>query len=179
LSYQRNQLWANPVALWQDTVDKSPNRSRPHFQLAFAQTQAGQCQSAVQQYEMVSKLERPDSRLLVDWALAEDCALKTDSAIARLKQAAQMDPSAHVYSLLGMMYGKQGKVQESLEALATGEKLNPNYEMIFVYRGNDYFTLGEYAKAAEEFKRAVAINPLNQGAANGLQLAQKQLRAKQ
>jgi tetratricopeptide (TPR) repeat protein len=78
-----------------------------------------------------------------------------------------------------MMYGKQGKVQESLEALATGEKLNPNYEMIFVYRGNDYFTLGEYAKAAEEFKRAVAINPLNQGAANGLQLAQKQLRAKQ
>jgi tetratricopeptide (TPR) repeat protein len=179
LSYQRNELWANPIALWQDTVDKSPNRSRPHFQLAFAQMQAGQCQSAIQQFEMVSKLERPDSRLLVDWALAEDCALKTDSAIARLKQAAQMDPSAHVYSLLGMMYGKQGKIPESLEALATGEKLDPKYEMIFVYRGNDYFTLGEYAKAADEFKRAVAINPLNQGAANGLQLAQKQLRAKQ
>src|SRR6185295_2614326 len=99
-------------------VDKSPNKSRPHFQLAYAQVQAGQCQAAIQNYERVSKLSPPDNTLLIDWALAEDCALKTEAAINRLKQAAQMSPTAHVYSLIGMMYGKQGRVPESLDALA-------------------------------------------------------------
>jgi tetratricopeptide (TPR) repeat protein len=158
-------------------VNKSPNKSRPHFQLAYAQVQAGQCQSALQHYEMVSKLAPVDQNLLIDWALAEDCALKTDAAIARLKQAAQMQATAHVYSLIGMMYGKQGRVPESLDALALSEKLDPKFEMIYVYRGNDYLNTGNFSGAAQEFKRAIAINPLNQVAINGLALAQKQLRA--
>ena len=177
LSYQRNELWGNPVALWQDAVDKSPNKARPHFQLAFAQMQAGKCQAALQNYEIVSKLQPADQSLLVDWAIAEDCAMKTDSAIGRLKQAAQMIPTAHVYSLIGMMYGKQGRVPESLDALATAEKLDPRFEMIFVYRGNDYLTTGNFSGAAAEFQRAISINPLNQVAIDGLAMANKQLRA--
>ena len=177
LSYQRNELWGNPAALWQDAVNKSPNKARPHFQLAYAQMQAGQCQAAVRNYETVAKLEPADQSLLIDWALAEDCALKTDSAIGRLKQAAQMTPSAHVYSLIGMMYGKQGRVPESLDALAAAEKLDPKYEMTFVYRGNDYLGAGNISGAAAEFQRAITINPLNQVAINGLSMANKQLRA--
>lgn len=177
LSYQRNELWGNPAALWQDAVNKSPNKARSHFQLAYAQMQTGQCQAAMQNYETVAKLEPADQSLLIDWALAEDCALKTDSAIGRLKQAAQMTPTAHVYSLIGMMYGKQGRVPESLDALATAEKLDPKYEMIFVYRGNDYLSTGNFSGAAAEFQRAVSINPLSQVAINGLAMANKQLRA--
>ena len=177
LSYQRNELWANPVGLWQDTVNKSPKKARPYFQLAYAQMQAGQCQTAVQNYEMVAKLEPADQSLLIDWALAEDCALQTSVAIGRLKQAAQMTPSAHVYSLIGMMYGKQGRVPESLDALATAEKLDPRYEMIFVYRGNDYLGIGNFSGAAAEFGHAISINPLNQIAINGLAMANKKLRA--
>ena len=177
LSYQRNELWGNPAALWQDAVNKSPNKARPYFQLAYAQMQAGQCQAAVRNYETVAKLEPADQSLLIDWALAEDCALKSDSAIGRLKQAAQMTPSAHVYSLIGMMYGKQGRVPESLDALAAAEKLDPKYEMTFVYRGNDYLGTGNISGAAAEFQRAITINPLNQVAINGLSMANKQLRA--
>src|ERR1039457_5846165 len=32
----RAAVWANPVSLWEDTVRKSPNKRRAHFQLAFA-----------------------------------------------------------------------------------------------------------------------------------------------
>ncbi len=177
LSYQRNELWASPVSLWQDSANKSPDKARPNFQLAYAQVQAGQCQAAIQNYEKVAKLETPDQSLLVDWALAEDCALKTDSAILRLKQAAQMNPTAHVYSLIGMMYGKKGQIPESLDALTVAEKIDPKYEMIFVYRGNVYYMTGNFTGAAAEFRRALSINPLNQIAANGLLLAQKQLQA--
>ncbi|MEP6536414.1 MAG: hypothetical protein ABJF23_13900 [Bryobacteraceae bacterium] len=177
LSYQRNELWGNPGALWQDAVDKSPNKARPHFQLAYAQMQTGQCQAAIKNYEIVSKLQPPDQSLLVDWALAEDCALQPDAAIARMKQAAQMTPTAHVYSLIGMMYGKQGRVPESLDALAAAEKLDPKYEMIFVYRGNDYLTTRNFSGAAAEFQHAISINPLNQVAIDGLAMANKQLRA--
>ena len=36
---------------------------------------------------------------------------------------------------MGMEYGKQGKYPEALEALATAERLNPKFEMTYVYRG--------------------------------------------
>jgi Cytochrome c oxidase subunit III len=41
LTYQRNQVWASPRALWQDTVAKSPRKLRPRFQLAFAYYEQG------------------------------------------------------------------------------------------------------------------------------------------
>ncbi len=34
LTYQRSGVWGSPLALWQDTVAKSPNKVRPRFQLA-------------------------------------------------------------------------------------------------------------------------------------------------
>src|SRR5262249_18063329 len=34
LTWSRADVWSSGVALWQDTIQKSPNKVRPHFQLA-------------------------------------------------------------------------------------------------------------------------------------------------
>jgi hypothetical protein len=34
LTYQRIAMWGNSLALWQDTVEKSPNKVRPRLQVA-------------------------------------------------------------------------------------------------------------------------------------------------
>ena len=36
LTYQRNRIWSSSLSLWQDSVNKSPAKYRPRFQLAFA-----------------------------------------------------------------------------------------------------------------------------------------------
>jgi tetratricopeptide (TPR) repeat protein len=172
LSYQRNQVWGSALAFWEDTSRKSPHNSRALFQLAYAQWQNGDCSTAVNNYERVSKMEKPDDRLLIDWALALDCANKPNEAIDKLRQAIATSPTAHAHALIGMIHGKRGHADEALQALATAEKHDPGFEMTYVYRGNIFVTTGDMARAAAEYQRALALNPNNTTAQQGLAMAQ-------
>jgi protein O-mannosyl-transferase len=81
-AYQRNQVWSDPVALWKDTAEKSPNKSRPRFQLAYAyHWNENRCPEASAEYEKAAQLEKPDYSLYVDWALALECANRPNEAM--------------------------------------------------------------------------------------------------
>ena len=168
-AYQRNQLWSNAVAIWHDSVSKSPNKYRPRFQLAFAYYQAGRCGEAVDEFGKTAQLEKPDSSLLVDWALAYDCAGNPATAVAKLNEAAKLEATAHVYSQIGMEYAKQQKYSEALDALNRAAALDPNFEMTYQYRGDVFKLRGDLPKAAEEYRRVLAINPQSELARRSLQ----------
>lgn len=172
LSYSRNHVWSSALAFWEDTSSKSPGNSRALFQLAYAQWQNGQCDTAVSNYERVAKMETPDERLLFDWAFALECAGKPDQAVAKVKEAMKGQPTAHAYSTIGMIYGKRNRVGEALDSLAVAEKMDPNFDMTYVYRANIYASLGQKPLAVTDYKRALAINPNNTAAQQGLALAQ-------
>jgi tetratricopeptide (TPR) repeat protein len=172
LSYQRNAVWNNALALWEDTSAKSPGNARARFQLAYAQWQSGQCAPAAANYERVSQMQKPDDRLLIDWAYALECAGKTEEAVAKMREAIRIQPSAHSYAVIGMIYGKHGRADEALEALNSAEKADPNFDMTYVYRGNVFASRGQMAEAANEYRRALAINPNNLAAQQGLTMAQ-------
>ena len=106
--------------------------------------------------------------LLLDWALAYDCAGKSEDAIATLKQAAQIRQSAHVYSQIGMERAKQKEYPEALEALETAQKLDPNWAMTYVYRGGIYELQHNVTGAIEQYRRALAADPYNQQARDRL-----------
>ena len=96
LTYQRSAVWASPVALWQDAANKSPQKWRPHFQLASALYESGTLpRRRPRTFEAASRLEQPACDLLVDWALALDCAGKWQDAVAKLQQASRCEHSAH------------------------------------------------------------------------------------
>ena len=102
LTYERNRVWTSDVALWQDTVQKSPQNARAHFQLAYAyHFEANRCELALPEYAAVDRIAGPgyDRRysLLIDWAEAYECAGQVDEALAKLRQAATLEPGAHVY----------------------------------------------------------------------------------
>jgi tetratricopeptide (TPR) repeat protein len=126
----------------------------------------------VANYERVSKLQAPDDRLLIDWALALDCVNRPDEAVTKIREAMAARPTAHGYSQIGMIYGKRGRTDEALEALAAAEKLDGRFEMTYVYRGNILLSRGEMPQAAAEYQRALSINPGNAQAQQGLALTQ-------
>jgi tetratricopeptide (TPR) repeat protein len=147
---------------------KSPKKVRPRFQIAYARYELGQCPEAATQYEIAAKLAPPDYTLLTDWALALDCAGHADEAIQKLEQAIRVESNAHAFSLIGMVYGKQGKKDEALAALAQAERVNPNFAMTYVYRGNVYEVSGEPTRAAQEYQHALTLEPANEAARQGL-----------
>lgn len=168
LCYRRNGVWADDVALWEDTVAQSPHNSRAQFQLGVAYFQRGRCDAAARQYERAFRVGKPDERLLVDWALAEDCLNRPEQALDKLRQAAAIRPTAEVYANTGMIFGKQKQYAEALAALNKALELDARFDMAYFFRGNVYSGLEEFAKAAEDYQRAVAINPANDAARRGL-----------
>jgi len=175
LSYRRNELWGSPVALWQDTVGKSPRKVRPRLQLADAYTHSGNCAGALAEYEAAARLGPRDYRMLVDWGLAADCAGRPEQAIGRLEEAAGLNPTAHVYSQIGLIYGRSGKRSEALQALHKAEAADPGFEPTYVYRGILYVQAGDLAGAAADLHRALELNPEDQTAANALQYVERSL----
>jgi tetratricopeptide (TPR) repeat protein len=180
-THARAAVWADPVALWQDTVRQSPAKWRPHFQLGFAYYSAQQCDLAVREFEKAGALPPPDAgllaSLLLDWGLAYDCLNQSEPALAKLQQSAALAPTAHVYSQIGMIFGKAEKWNEALTALSTAEKLDPSFPDTYVYRGVVHTRTNQLLDAVQDFKRALAIDPGNQPAQQRLQAVVNQLRA--
>jgi predicted negative regulator of RcsB-dependent stress response len=168
LTYQRSQVWASPVALWQDAAAKSPRKYRPQFQLASAFYESGKCAQAAETFETTSHLGQPAYDLLVDWGLALECAGNWQEGVAKLQQAFQLEHSAHIQSQIGMVYAKHSKWQEALAALAQAEQIDPNFEMTYVYRGAIFEAGGDKAAAAAQYQRALKLNPLNPAARDSL-----------
>jgi len=178
LTWNRNQVWASDIALWEDTARKAPDNARAHFQLAHAYYTAGRYEDAAARYAETARLQQPNYDLLVDWGLAYDDAGKPDQALAKLKQAASLEPGAHVYTQIARVYAKQSRWGEALEALAQAEKLDSNYAMIYYYRGGIRAKTNDFAGAAADYQRALAlgIDPSAEPSVRqGLAFAQQQL----
>ncbi len=157
-AHARATVWSDPVLLWEDTVRKSPNKSRTHFQLAAAYYDAQRYDAAVAEFERTARIEPPTYNLLVDWGLAYDALNRPDEALAKLRQAAAMEPTAHIYSQIGMIYAKQQRWTEALAELAAAQTLDPNWAMTYNYRAKIYFQQNRLCDAVAEYRHALALD---------------------
>jgi tetratricopeptide (TPR) repeat protein len=174
-TYARAGVWSDAIVLWEDTVRKAPNKPRVRFQLGYAYFSSNppQYQRAVAEFEKAAQLGKNNYNLLVDWGLAYDGAGRMDDALAKLRTAAMMEPTAHVYTQIAVVYAERQRWPEALDALATAEKLDPNFAPTYVYRGNVFIKTNRCAEAAREYQRALAIQPDNEEAKQNLQTAQQ------
>jgi len=174
-AHARAAVWADPLALWQDTVRKSPGKRRVHFQLGSAYFDAGRCDLAAQEFETTAQLGAADYDLLVDWGLAYDCLNQPGEAISKLRQAAALEPTAHVYSQIGMIYAKRAQWADAIGALDAAEKIDPNYAMTYYYKGGVYLSQNQAAEAVVNYRRSLQLQQGYQPAIDGLVNAEKLL----
>ena len=145
-TYQRNVLWSNATALWQDAVSKSPSKMRPHSMLGLSLLTMGRCKEAEQEYATAARLLPLDikhptgatAEILSNWGLACLCLKQTQPALTKLLQAATIKPTAQLYSQIGMIYERQHAWDQSLDFLRQAMQLDQAYESTYVYLGNLY-----------------------------------------
>ena len=189
-AHARAEVWSSARSLWEDTARKSPDKARVHFQLASAycgpscggaiqDQSAPRCDLAVQEYARAAELQKPAYDLLVDWAAAYDCLNQPDNALAKLRQAAALENSAHVHTQMAKIYAERQRWPEALDALAAAEKLDPNYAVTYAYRAKVYLLSNRPAAAIQDYQRALALNPDIPQAKEELAQAQARLHAGQ
>jgi tetratricopeptide (TPR) repeat protein len=177
-TWQRNQVWSSDIALWEDAAHKSPGNARAYFQLAHAYYMMGRYSEAAATYAQTARLQKPNYDLLVDWGLAYDDAGQPEQAVTKLKQAASLDPTAHVYSQIARVYAKQSRWPEALGALAQAEKLDPGYAMTYYYRGGIRAKTNDFSGAVADYQHALELHidpSIETSLRQGLLFAQQQL----
>jgi protein O-mannosyl-transferase len=180
-THARAEVWSNAILLWQDTVEKSPNKSRAHFQLGSAYYDDGQCQPAATEFEKTARFppaDFPRYNLLVDWGLALECTGQPQQALAKLREAAALEPTAQVYTQICKVYGDHSQWNEAVNALATAEKIDPNFAAIYDYRGIIYSNTNRFGDAIREYQHALAIDPTFDLARQHLMVALKSLNSR-
>ena len=167
-SYRRNQKWASALALWADAAEKNPDKRRVQFGLAVAQFMKGRCREAIPHYERAIALGTPDPQLYLNIGMAYDCEHQTGKALDALQHSIDLQASAAAYASKAFVEAKTGTLDVALEALQTAERLDPNYAMTYVYRGEIYQAIGRVKDAAAQYGRALAIDPTNAAALHAL-----------
>ena len=176
-TYARATVWSDPVTLWEDTVKKSPGKSRAHFQLGFAYYQAQRYDLAVPEFEKAASLGTPDYDLLIDLGLAYDGLHQSAKALDTLQRAAKLEPTAHVYSQIGKVFAEQSRWKEAMDAFDQAQRLDPRFPAVYAYKGLVHLATGDPAGAIPLFQQALAIDPQFQPARDGLLQAQQRLSA--
>jgi tetratricopeptide (TPR) repeat protein len=170
LTYQRNVLWSNPVALWQDAALKSPSKVRTHSMLGMSLMIAQRCQEAEKEYATVARLLPLDlvhptsntAEILANWGLACYCLKQNDQALTKLTQAAAIKPSAQLLSQIGMMYEGLHIWDRALDFLQRALKMDASYEPTYVYLGNLYMETEEPGEAVNYYRQAAALDPADE-----------------
>jgi tetratricopeptide (TPR) repeat protein len=177
VTHARAEVWSDELTLWQDTARKSPGAWRPHFQLGFAYYKAQRYDEALQEFEKTARLHPSDGDLLLDWGLTYDGLNQLQPALEKLQQSALWQPTAQVYSQIGMVYGKLEKWPEALAALDVAERLDSNFPDTYVYRGVVHTKNNEWVYAIQDFRRALELDPGNTRAQQFLKAVTNELRA--
>lgn len=63
--------------------------------------------------------------------------------------------------MIAQVYGEQRHSDEAFEALNRAQAIDPAFEMTYAIRGNVYESLGNLVSAAEQYRRALEIDPYN------------------
>ena len=176
VTWQRNQLWASDIAIWEDAVSKSPGKARVHFQLAHTYANYQRYRDAIAQYAATAGLEPPNYDLLYDWGLALTDGGHPELGLDKLKEAAALEPTAQVYTEIARAYILQKRWQEALDALSQAEKYDSNYYMIYDNRGGIRANLKDYAGAAKDYQRSLELDPGNDHARKMLAIVTQQMR---
>jgi tetratricopeptide (TPR) repeat protein len=179
LTYQRNNLWSNAIALWQDTASKSPFKMRTRSMLGMSLLTAGRCQEAEHEYATAAKLLPVDLKhpttttadVLANWGLACYCLKQTEPALTKLLQAAAINPTAQLYSQIGMIYEGLQAWDQSLDFLHRAIRLDNTYEPTYVYIGNLYMETARPAEAINYYSQATALDPADQYARSALEVS--------
>jgi hypothetical protein len=171
----RYQVWASPVSLWREATRHAPDKWEPHYALADALREGGDCAAGVPEYERVIQL-RPrhrDAHTNLGICLAQTGRM--DEAAAAFTRALEIDPGfARGYTNLGALALISGTPERAVEFYLKAIEAEPGnvlarMQLAKLYEG----TFQDYHAAARMCGEARALAPSTPGVAECVERNQR------
>ena len=158
MTYDRNKLWQNEIALWQDVIKKSPENSAAYYALGNAYTRKGFNDRAIDFYQRALQLNPQFSEVLNNLGTLYGKRGEYTKAIMYFEQILQFNPKyGSAYHNLGFIYYLMGRFDEAVGYLEKSIALQKNYADSYNYLAMTYRELGQTQEAKTYFKKAETL----------------------
>jgi Tfp pilus assembly protein PilF len=157
---RRNHVWQNDLTLWLDATQKSPEKIRPHLNLAQAYIQRKAYNKAIYEYTQVlrynDQLPHPYSGLGIIYLRMSD----PRQAKIYFEKALSLDPDfTDAKTGLGMIYYRVGAYDQALRFLTEIYPLRRESNEIVLMIVASCFRSGKYKQAIGYVKSGIENNP--------------------
>ncbi|MFH0796642.1 MAG: tetratricopeptide repeat protein [Candidatus Omnitrophota bacterium] len=162
MAYNRNRVWKNEFTIWNDVVQKSPNKARAYDSRGLAYLEEQQeYEKAIADFDQALRI---NPRFTFSYNNRANVYLKKgeyDQAIADCNQAITINPQyADAYYNRGLAYSQKKEYTNAIADFTRTLKLSPNYIFVVYYnRGIVYESQEEYDKAIADFTQTLLSNP--------------------
>lgn len=157
----RNFTWTSYWSLWEDAVDKSPNKGRAHSGLGLALTHAGRTGEAIEEFKKATQLNPKAGEPFLNLGYIYFHQGKMDEAIQAFQKAIVLTPrlSPECHNNLGIIYLQQGRKEEGIKKLQLSLQARPFYPRTHWNLGNFYEKEGDIDRAISFMETAAKLEP--------------------
>jgi tetratricopeptide (TPR) repeat protein len=168
-TYQRNEVWRDPVAFWSDTVKKSPNKARPRNNLAKALAHQGDYEKAIAQYLESLRIDPGLANVHNNLGNAFFQQGKLGQAIDQYRIALEIEPKiAKPHTNLGLALAQQGNREEAIRHFRRALRIDRHHAKAYNGLGIVRAQQGDREKAIRLFRQALRIQPHDASTLNNL-----------
>tara|TARA_B100000686_G_C16794686_1_gene981424 strand:- start:1470 stop:3239 length:1770 start_codon:yes stop_codon:yes gene_type:complete len=162
-SVERNYDWTSGLRLWEDTLKKSPNKTRPWMNVGHAHILLGNSDEALQYYQKAIDIDPYYFASQYNLGTLYEEKGDINQALYHYQFALLIDPYvAEVNGKLGEIYMKKGEYETAEQFLKKAVERNPKYASAFRNLGVlHYYYLKNKIKALAFFKRSLMLDPSN------------------
>lgn len=160
LTFQRNSLWANPIAFNEDNLRKAPHNERIYLNLSRLYMEAKRYQEAEKLLKVGLSINPRDGKLYDNLGTLYDLRGEQERAIGVFKQGITAEPGYEkLYLNLAIVYEFRSEYLQAQGLLQKAVSINPKYSAAFYNLGVVYYKMGNKGRALESFRAALVHAP--------------------
>ncbi|MEJ2220500.1 MAG: tetratricopeptide repeat protein [Desulfobacterales bacterium] len=158
-TYERNMVYGDRVTFWQDCVDKSPRKARPHNNLGVALADQGYHDEAIEKYHKAIEIDPLYEEPIANIGLSLVEQGKIKEGITQFLKALEINPEdSQTLNNLGASLIVEKRYAEAIQRLSESIALNPYYAQTHNNMGVALQHQGRLREAIEHFSMAVRLN---------------------
>ena len=176
LTLRRNQDYESKLAIWQDTVRKSPGNPRAQYDMGVTLEEAKRYPEAVAYYRAAVELNPKYTDALNNLGHVLMLMGKAQEGVPYLTRALQVKPDLAVaHNTLGVAYAQTGNSAGAMAELQEAVRLKPDYAESHSNLGIALAQQGKRDEAIAEWQAALKLDPNLADAHNNLAYALSEL----
>jgi tetratricopeptide (TPR) repeat protein len=167
VTFRQTGYWENPETLWNRALQTTSGNFFAHDSLAGYLNQSGRIAEGCRQYEASLRIFPGDIIAQEGLGVCYQARGETEKAMLQYENVLRLSVDrvlrAYAYANLGSIYRQQGRYSEAKQNYESALQLNPDLPLALVGTGLLAQKGWDFSRAAQQYARAMSIEPTSVG----------------